>query len=703
MKTIKKISLLFAILLFSVSEADAQIISSQGLNHNAAGDASQSMAFIDGTSSPTYNGAGANYAGSGILFPRMDLTLPVGGAPFDAGVVGSTSYNPNYYDGLVVYNTGTGNSELGVVVAVAPGFYYFSNPGATAINTGTWLPLGSASAGKFIDGTDPLNAVYSAGNVGIGTDTPEGALDVASANSGVILPRVANVGSVTTPVNGTIVYDISSSCIRSYEGDAWSSCLSAGSNSSVVVDCDANGLIGTNFITDVALTDQAYSVTVTNDSFGAITFAVAATDVVLSGSALGTVVVSDVTVGGASATSVTLAVGASQLLTYTLAGTPVDGDLNINWSVNSLTCNAIVEVSVGDADFSLPLLSTIFSVNDGTPVVDVQGVVDNAANQIVIDVPYINGFGTYAAYTSAVVSNAAGTGESGDANGFSISYPAGAFDVRGSIPVTITVDGDGTFNATRQSFEAAELIAALDFQLKNESRGTIQLEVTGGIPDRNFADPAHRFLYTTIIGEDGNVWLSNNLGANYTNLDHAAFNPSAQATALNDQNAYGSYYQWGRGSEGHELASSPVMTGTSSPDSTPTGALAGVFLANHNSPWYTGTTPDLNLLWNANGTGVNNPCPQGFRVPSEVEMGNVRNLWTIFNATGALNSTLKLPAAGARVSNTGTFSGTGTLGFSWTSSTSGIINSRNYFWIANGAGGTYNSKNYGLSIRCIKN
>lgn len=700
---LKKIYLFLSFCLFFVGLTNAQVI----MRESPVSSGANSLAFIDGTSNPGYNVAGANYAGKGILFPSIDLTAALVGAPFDQSSVGGANYNPNYYDGLVVYNTGTGNSALGVAVAVAPGFYYYSNPGATAINTGTWLPLGSASAGKFIDGTDPLNAVYSAGNVGIGTDTPEGALDVASANSGVILPRVANVGSVTTPVNGTIVYDISSSCIRSYEGNAWSSCLSAGSNSSVVVDCDANGLIGTRFLTDVALTDQAYSVTVTNDSFAAITFAVAATDVVLSGSALGTVVVSDVTVSGASATSVTLAVGASELLTYTLAGTPVTGDLNISWSVNSLTCATTVPVNVGDADFTLPVLASILTINDGG--VDIQGVVDNAANQIIVDIFYTGGFGTYAAYTSAVVNSAAGTGEAGDANGFTISYPAGTFAASGSIPVTITVDGDGTFNATRQLFGATEAIASMDFQANGNSKGAVILESFGGIPDRNFADADHKFIYVPVTGANGRLWLSNNLGANYANLNHAAFQPRAQATARTDFNAYGSFIQWGRFVDGHELIDwtsatlgTPVngsSVGTSSTDDPGTTD----FLIS--SYW---RSPHNNNLWQG-VDGVNNPCPEEYRVPTSGEMNTERASWSSFNSAGSFASPLKLSQPGYRGGPSGNLAGAGSDNRNWTSGIN-INNNQNppqitstRLRIFSAAAVFFNSnRSEGYTVRCIR-
>ncbi len=43
--------------------------------------------------------------------------------------------------------------------------------------------------------------------VGIGTNSPEAALDMSSSNSGILFPRVSSVTDVTTPVNSMIVYD----------------------------------------------------------------------------------------------------------------------------------------------------------------------------------------------------------------------------------------------------------------------------------------------------------------------------------------------------------------------------------------------------------------------------------------------------------------------------------------------------------------
>jgi len=111
---------------------------------------------------------------SGYVYPRTDLTT-----------FQFSGTNQKGFDGLVVYNTTAGTTPAtGAGVgnqAVEKGFYYFDNPNGGGFgnptNAGEWLPIGGA--GKFVDGTNPADAVYTGGNVGIGTSTPTARLDVA--------------------------------------------------------------------------------------------------------------------------------------------------------------------------------------------------------------------------------------------------------------------------------------------------------------------------------------------------------------------------------------------------------------------------------------------------------------------------------------------------------------------------------------------
>jgi uncharacterized protein (TIGR02145 family) len=70
----------------------------------------------------------------------------------------------------------------------------------------------------------------SIAQVGIGTTTPGGALDIVSTTSGFVLPRVANTSVVVNPngggiENGTMVFDLSINCINVYANGAWTGCI----------------------------------------------------------------------------------------------------------------------------------------------------------------------------------------------------------------------------------------------------------------------------------------------------------------------------------------------------------------------------------------------------------------------------------------------------------------------------------------------
>jgi hypothetical protein len=80
-------------------------------------------------------------------------------------------------------------------------------------------------------------------SIGIGTSTPAAVLDVTSANSGLLVPRVANTGAVTSPVNGMIVYDNSATAFKFRQAGAW---VALGSGSGNVVGP------GTSVVGDIA-------------------------------------------------------------------------------------------------------------------------------------------------------------------------------------------------------------------------------------------------------------------------------------------------------------------------------------------------------------------------------------------------------------------------------------------------------------------
>jgi uncharacterized protein (TIGR02145 family) len=210
----KKIAIL-SLFIMAVQGLTAQV----NLSHPPVVDITNSNVFLDASKNFSSAAGAPNNVGKGIVVPSVDLV----NFEFNANFLSSTEA-PSFYDGMLVYNSATGTTlttgnRSSTATAVTPGFYYFSNPsGATNENItgGVWKTLASG-ASKFVDGTDPLNAVYTAGNVGIGTATPNAsaALDIESTNKGFLPPRV-QLTSLTSPapladfVPGMVVYCIGS-------------------------------------------------------------------------------------------------------------------------------------------------------------------------------------------------------------------------------------------------------------------------------------------------------------------------------------------------------------------------------------------------------------------------------------------------------------------------------------------------------------
>jgi len=375
-------------------------------------------------------------------------------------------------------------------------------------------------------GTEGIS-ITSTGSIGVGATTPVSSalLDVTSTTQGFLPPRMteAQMNNIVNPVDGLIIFckDCSPKELMVYNNPGGWESVAGAPTATVVNDCNINGFEGT-YINGIALTAaNKFTVTVTNSSFSTATLAFGTGDLVLSG-------VGGISVSSVSPTSASLIAGQSQLVTYTLINTPTsEGTLTGIWTKLSLSCTKTQTVLNGAATFTtLPDTVTVASVMDGTPVTNIQGVIDNASNQITLNVPYTGGQGSYTAYTSAVVNSNAGTGES-DANGFSLSYPAGMFSGSGNIPVTVVVDGDGSFDAKKQLFGATATIATLDFQSNGTSAGNIILDVIGcpttvsitGAP-ANACGASVVALISSFSGGDTYAWTADN-GATFDDATSA--------------------------------------------------------------------------------------------------------------------------------------------------------------------------------------
>jgi uncharacterized protein (TIGR02145 family) len=203
----------------------------------------------------------------------------------------------------------------------------------------------------------------------------------------------------------------------------------------------------------------------------------------------------------------------------------------------------------------------------------------------------------------------------------------------------------------------------------------------------------------------GDTWMDRNLGA------------SRAAQSSTDFQAYGNLYQWGRGSDGHQCINWTSSTGSDGAEqSNETSITATSATPGHGDFIIAGAATDNNWtdfpgednLWQG-VNGVNNPCPSGYRIPTETELNNERLSWvqspinSSNDAVGAIDSPLRLPLAGFRTMNVGPgalLDGGSSAGY-WSSTVDGD-DARSLLFSGSNAVINTGDRVIGRSVRCIK-
>ena len=197
--------------------------------------------------------------------------------------------------------------------------------------------------------------------------------------------------------------------------------------------------------------------------------------------------------------------------------------------------------------------------------------------------------------------------------------------------------------------------------------------------------------YQEVSSSTGETWLDRNLGATQV------------ATSSTDAASYGDLYQWGRNSDGHQIRGSSIAGGP-----VASGSEGSNFITS-GGDWLS-SSPQDDTRWNGSAKGAHDPCPAGFRVPTETEIEAERNkggtgFWGTGsaqnNAAGAYASPLKLPVAGYRFYSDGALYNVGSYGFYW-SSTVSVDRARYLLFSSSNATMYTNYRAYGCSVRCIK-
>jgi uncharacterized protein (TIGR02145 family) len=185
----------------------------------------------------------------------------------------------------------------------------------------------------------------------------------------------------------------------------------------------------------------------------------------------------------------------------------------------------------------------------------------------------------------------------------------------------------------------------------------------------------------------GKTWMDRNLGATQV------------ATSSTYANAYGDLYQWGRRADGHQCRTSATTTTLSSIDQPAHGSF---ILASNSYPPYDWRNPQNVNLWQG-VNGVNNPCPSGYRIPTETEINAERLSWSQNNSAGAFASPLKWTLAGFRDYSIVLLGNVGGAGYYWSSTVSAPPYSR-YLSFSSSSNAVMidDVRARGNAVRCIK-
>jgi hypothetical protein len=223
-----------------------------------------------------------------------------------------------------------------------------------------------------------------------------------------------------------------------------------------------------------------------------------------------------------------------------------------------------------------------------------------------------------------------------------------------------------------------------------------------GIDERGLILTKPMVYGTVTSSSTGRIWMDRNLGA------------SRVATAANDTESYGDLFQWGRKADGHEKNrsySEVYFTASTTSKLTSTQEVSNKFV-NNNSPNYDWTNNwDISEPWatdlvNNIVGGLNNPCPNGFRVPTfnelEAERLGLAGLSSPLTMDAFANSFLKIPGGGYwHLSANGEFPGV--LWGLWSSAASSNgVNGKVLRFYSGTLQWLDQNKGAGYCVRCIK-
>jgi len=296
---------------------------------------------------------------------------------------------------------------------------------------------------------------------------------------------------------------------------------------------------------------------------------------------------------------------------------------------------------------------------------------------------------------------------------YSVTPVSGVTDYTWTVPANWTITaGVGTNSITVTAGTTDGPAGTITVTANNGNcTGTSTLAVSVGCPVKTTNGDWLTFMCYNLGVEDAVKSLTPNEQANYSG-------------DFSDE--YGDLYQWGRAADGHQLRTSEsYLSNNISNENTPVSSsnLNGNGQVNSTSAayrkfikgMYDWRNPQADTLWNNNGKKtVNDPCPDGWRVPTAHEFQSIANpisgnswQWVsskpgyLITSLGSSSPTLFLPTAGFRSGGDSGLYSIGGNGYYWSSTVSGVA----VYSLAFSNGVRISNYEYtrtgGFSVRCV--
>lgn len=182
----------------------------------------------------------------------------------------------------------------------------------------------------------------------------------------------------------------------------------------------------------------------------------------------------------------------------------------------------------------------------------------------------------------------------------------------------------------------------------------------------------------------------------FNNINYCVLKSSNGRLWLNKDLEGSAYYQWGRGNDGHQSSNSSIINLNQKP--TPfVSNIISEFIINYNTDknWVNPSFSNHSSLWNPDTVSSYNPCPNGWKVPTEGDFSSL--------TTSDINKLFGFitDARGIRQADKeGTFSNNGY--FLWTN-TADVTDMSKAIKVLNGNISIFSQRrDAGLRVRCLK-